>query len=72
MNWYIKRLKELERAEPLYSVCGDDCAVCPRYIAKTEEEFKMLVRAFYQKETNLKIMQMNKLIKSDKLQVWKR
>lgn len=54
MNWYIKRLKELEKAEPLYSVCGDDCAVCPRYIAKTEEEFKMFERAFYQKEMNLK------------------
>ena len=67
MNWYIKRLKELEKAEPLYSVCGDDCAVCPRYIAKTEEEFKMFERAFYQKEMNLKKQQMKKAVKSANL-----
>ena len=38
MKWYQARLKELEKAEPIYSVCGDDCAVCPRYLARTEEE----------------------------------
>ena len=38
MKWYIERLEALERAEPIYSVCGDDCAVCPRYVARTEEE----------------------------------
>ncbi len=40
MEWYRKRLEELERAEPVYSVCGDDCAVCPRYLARTEEELR--------------------------------
>ncbi len=40
MKWYPARLKELESAEPIYSVCGDDCAVCPRYIARTEEELR--------------------------------
>lgn len=38
MKWYNDRLKELENAESVYSLCGDDCAVCPRYAAKTEEE----------------------------------
>ena len=38
MKWYIDRLGELEKAVPVYSVCGDDCAVCPRYLARTEEE----------------------------------
>jgi len=38
MRWYRQRLKELEQAAPVYSVCGDDCAVCPRYLARTEEE----------------------------------
>ena len=38
MKWYIDRLKSLESAEPIISVCGDDCAVCPRYLAQTVEE----------------------------------
>lgn len=38
MKWYIDRIAELKAAEPVYSVCGDDCAVCPRYLARTEEE----------------------------------
>ena len=38
MKWYVSRLKELENAAPIISVCGDDCAVCPRYLARTEEE----------------------------------
>ena len=38
MKWYRDRLKELESAEPVISVCGDDCAVCPRYLARTGEE----------------------------------
>ncbi len=40
MKWYIDRLEALERAEPILSVCGDDCAVCPRYLARTEEELR--------------------------------
>ena len=38
MQWYIDRLSELAQAAPILSVCGDDCAVCPRFLAKTEEE----------------------------------
>lgn len=38
MQWYIDRLEELAQAAPILSVCGDDCAVCPRYLAKTDEE----------------------------------
>ena len=38
MKWYTDRAEEWERTKPVYSVCGDDCAVCPRYQAKTEEE----------------------------------
>ena len=38
MQWYIDHLEELAQAAPILSVCGDDCAVCPRYLAKTEEE----------------------------------
>ncbi|MBQ9943783.1 MAG: DUF3795 domain-containing protein [Clostridia bacterium] len=38
MQWYIDRLDELKKAKPLYSVCGDDCAVCPRYLAQTDDE----------------------------------
>ena len=40
MKWYADRLEALESAEPVYSVCGDDCAVCPRYLARTEEELR--------------------------------
>ena len=40
MKWYIDRLKALESAAPIISVCGDDCAVCPRYIARTDEELR--------------------------------
>ena len=38
MEWYRRRLDELTAAAPIYSVCGDDCAVCPRYLARTDEE----------------------------------
>lgn len=38
MQWYIDRLETLAQATPILSVCGDDCAVCPRYLAKTDEE----------------------------------
>jgi len=40
MKWYRARLPELAKAEPIYSVCGDDCAVCPRYLARTDEELR--------------------------------
>lgn len=38
MDWYVRKYDELKMAEPIISVCGDDCAVCPRFLAKTEEE----------------------------------
>ena len=40
MEWYIKRLDELKKTAPIYSVCGDDCAVCPRFIARTDDELR--------------------------------
>lgn len=38
MKWYADRLEALEGAEPIISVCGDDCSVCPRFLARSEEE----------------------------------
>lgn len=38
MKWYEDRYDELKKAQPILSVCGDDCAVCPRYLAQTDEE----------------------------------
>jgi len=47
VKWYIDKLKELEKTEPVYSVCGDDCAVCPRYVAETEEEHRETAEFWY-------------------------
>lgn len=47
MKWYCDRLDELEHAEPIISVCGDDCAVCPRYLAKTPEELRETAEFWY-------------------------
>lgn len=38
MKWYIEKLEQIRCAEPIISVCGDDCAVCPRFLAETDEE----------------------------------
>lgn len=38
MKWYIDKLEEIKKNEPIISVCGDDCAVCPRFLAETDEE----------------------------------
>ena len=38
MKWYQEKLEALRDAAPVYSVCGDDCAVFPRFLARTEEE----------------------------------
>ena len=38
MEWYVQKQDELKTAKPMISVCGDDCAVCPRFLAQTEEE----------------------------------
>lgn len=32
---------------PIITVCGDDCSVCPRYLAKTEEELKKVAEFWY-------------------------
>ena len=40
MNWYIEKLEEIKKNAPIFSVCGDDCSVCPRFLAKSEEELK--------------------------------
>ena len=40
MKWYADRLQALAETPPVYSVCGDDCAVCPRYLAETEDELR--------------------------------
>ncbi|MBE5794842.1 MAG: DUF3795 domain-containing protein [Clostridiales bacterium] len=40
MQWYIDRLEALSQTKPILSVCGDDCAVCPRYLAQTEDELQ--------------------------------
>lgn len=47
MNWYVKKLDELKPVDPVYSVCGDDCAVCPRYVARTEEELHETAEFWY-------------------------
>lgn len=38
MKWYADKTEPLQGISPIISVCGDDCAVCPRYLAQTEEE----------------------------------
>ena len=47
MKWYMQRLEELKEAAPVYSVCGDDCAVCPRYLASTEAELRETAEFWY-------------------------
>ena len=48
MKWYLARKAELDGAAPIYSVCGNDCAVCPRRLAQTEEELRETA-AFWRK-----------------------
>ena len=36
MKWYLDKYEELKKVTPIISVCGDDCAVCPRFLAKTD------------------------------------
>lgn len=38
MKWYTDKYDKLKNAQPIISRCGDDCAVCPRYLAKTDEQ----------------------------------
>lgn len=47
MKWYTNRKTELQKAAPILSACGDDCAVCPRYIARTEEELRETAELWY-------------------------
>ncbi len=38
MKWYTDKYYDLQNAKPIISLCGDDCAVCPRFLAKTDDE----------------------------------
>lgn len=38
MKWYIEKIQHLKNVSPIISICGDDCAVCPRFVAETAEE----------------------------------
>ncbi|MBQ0051368.1 MAG: GNAT family N-acetyltransferase [Treponema sp.] len=42
MDWYLKKIEELkkDRREPIISCCGDDCSICPRFLAKTDDELR--------------------------------
>lgn len=48
MEWFIKRLDELKDKQPVYSCCGDDCAVCPRFLASTDEELQQTAQFWYE------------------------
>ena len=48
MEWYKERINEISEKSPIYSCCGDDCAVCPRYNAKTEDELKQTAQFWYE------------------------
>ncbi len=47
MQWYIDKLDAIKDNIPIYSVCGDDCAVCPRFLARTEEELRQTAEFWY-------------------------
>lgn len=38
MKWYNERLDEIKSREPMISACGDNCSLCPRYLARSDEE----------------------------------
>ena len=44
--------------DKIIAACGNNCAACPRYVAhpygKTDEEYRQLKEAFFEKESNLK------------------
>lgn len=40
MKWYREKLDQLKNLPSVYSCCGDDCAVCPRFLASSEEELR--------------------------------
>lgn len=45
--------KEVVYLEEKITMCGDNCLECPRYNAHTEEDYRILKRAFFEKEQNL-------------------
>lgn len=47
MKWYVDQYEELMTGKPIISVCGDDCAVCPRFLAKTAEELHETAEFWY-------------------------
>ena len=40
MDWYRNKADVIGQLPPVYSCCGDDCAVCPRFLAATDEELR--------------------------------
>lgn len=40
MQWYRDKLDGIAGNVPDLSCCGDDCAVCPRRLAQTDEELR--------------------------------
>ena len=47
MKWYKEKLNEMIASEPIRSCCGDDCAVCPRRLASTDEELRQTAEFWY-------------------------
>lgn len=47
MKWYIDRYAELMAKDPILSKCGDDCAVCPRFVASNDEELHEVAVLWY-------------------------
>ena len=48
MKWYREKLDEIGKKQPIYSCCGDDCAVCPRFQASTAEELRQTARFWHE------------------------
>lgn len=48
MKWYRERLNEMAAYDPVLSCCGDDCAVCPRRLASTDEELRQTAEFWYE------------------------
>lgn len=49
MDWYLKKIDELKNKNPspIISCCGDDCSICPRFLAETEDELRQTAELWY-------------------------
>ena len=49
MNWYLKKVEELNKknSSHIFSCCGDDCSICPRFLAETDEELKQTAELWH-------------------------